>query len=60
MKYMTYEYKSGILIDTNIFMSAIQFHIDIFYELKLLGYINFFVLESVIKELNNIILNKKS
>mgnify|MGYP002869054763 CR=1 FL=1 len=53
------EFKSCILIDTNGLITSIKYHVDIFYELKLLGYINFFVLQSVINELDSIILKKK-
>ena len=54
------ENKNSILIDTNGLITSIKYHIDIFYELNLLGYKNFFILQSVIYELKVIIQKKKS
>lgn len=43
-----------IIIDTNALMIPVQFNVDIFEELKRLGYDSFIVPRSVINELNNL------
>ncbi len=43
-----------VIIDTNALMIPVQFNVDIFEELKRLGYDSFIVPRSVINELNNL------
>lgn len=43
-----------VIIDTNALMIPVQFNVDIFEELKRLGYDSFIVPLSVINELNNL------
>ena len=48
------EYESAVLIDTNGFMIPIQFGIDIFSELKRLGFSQFLTVPAVIYELDKL------
>ncbi|HWR26014.1 MAG TPA: DNA-binding protein [Methanosarcina sp.] len=48
-----------IIIDTNGFMIPVQFGVDIFEELKRLGFNEFFVPEAVVFEIEKLIKRKK-
>ncbi|MEZ5335476.1 MAG: DNA-binding protein [Methanolobus sp.] len=48
-----------VIIDTNALMIPVQFNVDIFEELKRLGYDNHLVPTAVINELNALIKNLK-
>ena len=48
-----------VIIDTNGFMIPVQFGVDIFEELKRLGFNEFFVPEAVVSEIGRLIMRGK-
>jgi rRNA-processing protein FCF1 len=51
---VVYDSASDILIDTNGFMIPVQFGIDIFSELKRLGFTGFLTIQAVVSELQKL------
>lgn len=51
---IVYDFKSAVLIDTNGFMIPVQFGVDIFSELRRLGFSDFLTIQAVVFELEKL------